>query len=110
MIPMRAPGLLGPCCDAGILSAAAVHVAPRLARLGGDNRDVALLAAALAVRGVRTGSVCVEIPTLSDTVAPDEDAEPIELPWPPDWAELSESPLVAVGAEAPWRPLRIVDG
>jgi len=110
VIPMRAPGLLRPFCDVGVLSAADVHVALRLARLGGEKRDVVVLAAALAVRGVRTGSVCVELATLADTVTTDEEAEPVELPWPPDWAGLCDSPLVAVGADAPWRPLRLVDG
>ena len=110
MIPVRAPGLLRAFCDAGVLVAADVHVALRLERLGGENRDAVLLAAALAVRGVRSGSVCVDLATAAGTVAPGEDAEPVELPWPADWDELADTPLVAVGADAPWRPLRLVDG
>ena len=82
VIPMRAPGLLRAFCDAGVLVAADVHVALRLERLGGEDRDAVLLAAALAVRGVRSGSVCVDLATAADTVAPGEDAEPVELPWP----------------------------
>ena len=77
---MRAPGLLRAFCDAGVLVAADVHVALRLERLGGEDRDAVLLAAALAVRGVRSGSVCVDLATAADTVAPGEDVEPVELP------------------------------
>src|SRR3954453_22331758 len=109
---MRAPGLLRAFCGAGVLVAADVHVALRLERLGGgEDRDAVLLAAALAVRGVRSGSVCVDLATVPDIVAPAEDAKAsVELPWPADWDERADTPLVAVGADAPWRPLRLVDG
>ena len=110
MIPVRAPGVLAEFAAAGVLSAADVHVALRLSRLGGERSGTVLLAAALAVRGVRTGSVCVELATVAGSVVPDEDAPPVDLPWPADWAELSGSPLVALGPGAPWRPLRLVDG
>jgi exodeoxyribonuclease V alpha subunit len=110
VIPVRADGLLREFAEAGVLTAADVHVARRLARLGGEQRETVLLAAALAVRGVRAGSVCVELATVADSVVPDEDAEPVELAWPADWSALDDSPVVAVGADAPWRPLRLVDG
>ncbi|TYP86906.1 exodeoxyribonuclease V subunit alpha [Blastococcus xanthinilyticus] len=110
MIPVRADGLLRDFAEAGILVAADVHVALRLARLGGEQRESVLLAAALAVRGVRAGSVCVELATVADSVVPDEEAPPVELAWPRDWTALHDSPVVAVGADAPWRPLRLVDG
>ena len=110
MIPVRATGLLREFAEAGILSAADVHVALRLARLGDERRDTVLLAVALAVRGVRAGSVCVELATVADSVVPDEDAPPVDLAWPRDWTALTDSPVVAVGADAPWRPLRLVDG
>jgi exodeoxyribonuclease V alpha subunit len=110
VIPVRATGLLREFAEAGVLSAADVHVALRLSRLGGERSETVLLAVALAVRGVRTGSVCVELATVAGSVVPEEDAPPVELAWPPDWTALSGSPLVAVGAEAPWRPLRLVDG
>ena len=110
MIPVRAGGLLREFAEAGVLSAADVHVALRLARLGGEQRETVLLAAALAVRGVRAGSVCVELASVADSVVPDEDAPPFELTWPQDWTALGDSPVVAVGAGAPWRPLRLVDG
>jgi exodeoxyribonuclease V alpha subunit len=110
VIPVRATGPLREFAEAGVLSAADVHVALRLARLGGEQRETVLLAAALAVRGVRAGSVCVELAGVADSVVPDEDAPPVELAWPEDWSALTDSPVVAVGAEAPWRPLRLVDG
>ncbi|MDP5182382.1 exodeoxyribonuclease V subunit alpha [Blastococcus sp. BMG 814] len=110
MIPVRADGVLRQFAEAGVLTAADVHVALRLARLGGEQHETVLLAAALAVRGVRAGSVCVELATVADSVVPEEDAEPIELTWPQDWSPLHDSSVVAVGADAPWRPLRLVDG
>ncbi len=110
MIPVRAEGLLREFAAAGVLAPADVHVALRLARLGGEHREPVLLAAALAVRGVRAGSVCVELATVAGSVVPDEDAPPVDLAWPAEWTVLSDSPVVAVGADAPWRPLRLVDG
>jgi exodeoxyribonuclease V alpha subunit len=110
VIPVRADGRLREFAEAGVLAAADVHVALRLARLGGETRETVLLAVALAVRGVRSGSVCVELATVADSVVPDEDAPPVELDWPTDWTALDDSPVVAVGADAPWRPLRLVDG
>ncbi len=110
MIPVRAEGLLRDFAEAGVLAPADVHVALRLARLGGEQREPVLLAAALAVRGVRAGSVCVELATIADSVVPDEDAPPVELAWPDEWTALLDSPVVAVGVDAPWRPLRLVEG
>ena len=117
MIPVRAEGLLRTFAEAGVLTPADVHVARRLARLGGESDDSVLLATALAVRGVRTGSVCVELATIADTVVPEDDelavepgTEPVLLPWPADWSALERSPLVAVGTDPGWRPLRLVGG
>jgi exodeoxyribonuclease V alpha subunit len=110
VIPVRAEGLLREFAEAGVLAPADVHVALRLARLGGEQREPVLLAAALAVRGVRAGSVCVELATVAESVVPDEDAPPVDLAWPADWTALEDSPVVAVGVDAPWRPLRLVDG
>ncbi|SCX55081.1 DNA helicase/exodeoxyribonuclease V, alpha subunit [Klenkia marina] len=117
MIPVRAEGLLRTFAEAGVLMPADVHVARRLARLGGESDETVLLASALAVRGVRTGSVCVELATIADTVVPEDDElaadpvpEPVLLPWPADWSALGRSPLVALGTDPGWRPLRLVDG
>jgi len=112
VIPLRASGLLREFAEAGVLSSADVHVALRLSRLGNERSPEVLLAVALAVRGVRTGSVCVELATVADAVLPepDEQAAPASLPWPIGWDALADSPLVALGPEAPWRPLRLVEG
>nr|WP_138918057.1 exodeoxyribonuclease V subunit alpha [Gordonia effusa] len=99
---------------AGVLSAADVHVASRLAELSkSDVGDEVLLAAALAVRAVRSGSTCVELNRVSELAAdfPDD-----ELPWPTTEAmvtALSESALVIGGDAGPLRPLAMaqsVDG
>ncbi len=97
----RAEGLLATFGSAGVLHAADVHVACRLGQLGGDAREDVLLAAALAVRAVRHGSVRFSLGDVAaSVVAEDAGAEGsviAELPWPePDaWLELLRtSPLV----------------
>jgi len=110
-----ATGLLGRFNDAELLTAADVHVAGRLAELGGDDGEAVKLAAAFAVRGPRLGHVFVDLATLRDTAAV-ESEEPVDLsslPWPtPDrWlAEVAASRLTAVGEEDPHadRPLRLL--
>ena len=105
-----ASGLLATFNDAGVLAAADVHVARRLAALHGEPADGPVtLAAALAVRAPRLGHVFVDLATIRDTATVDTD-EPVdisELPWPgPDaWtADVAASPL-AIG-DGP-RPLRL---
>ncbi|MEJ7717195.1 MAG: AAA family ATPase [Thermoleophilaceae bacterium] len=98
-----------------MLSAADVHVALRLAELGGDDDPSVALAAALAVRGPRLGHVYVDLATIRDTASVDTD-EPVDLsalPWPAAeaWTErLRQSDIVSVGEDdaAPDRPLRLV--
>jgi exodeoxyribonuclease V alpha subunit len=109
-----APGLLRPFNDAGVLAAADVHVARRLARFGGGDDDRVLLAAALAVRAPRLGHVCTDLATIHGSVIIDADV-PVnvaDLPWPdaPAWIEqLAASALIAVGEEGQTdRPLRLV--
>ena len=111
----RAPGLLRDFNEAGVLGAADVHVALRLAALGGEPDEAVALAAALAVRGPRLGHVYVELATIRTTATVDADelVDPASLPWPaPDeWtARLAASGLVAAGEEdaGPARPLRLV--
>ncbi|HUP70088.1 MAG TPA: exodeoxyribonuclease V subunit alpha [Acidimicrobiales bacterium] len=108
----RAPEVLGPFNRAGVLSAADIHVARCLVRLGGDagegdgedRRHAVLLAAALAVRAPRLGHVCSDILTVARTVALDSDL-PLDvnaLPWPEPsgWiGHLEASALVACGEE-----------
>lgn len=116
-----ATGVLGAFNAAGVLEPADVHVAGRIARLGGPlpddaTGDAVLLATALAVRGVRLGSVCVDLAAVRRTVlgAGDEPVDVSALPWPEPgaWrAACAASPIVADGAGAPdGRPLRLVDG
>ena len=113
----HAPGLLREFNDVGVLTAADVHVALRLAGLAGEAGESVLLAAALAVRAPRLGHVYVDLATIRDTAAVESD-EPVDLstsPWPAasSWAQgVAASELVGVGdwidADAPSRPLRLV--
>ncbi|MGB3371088.1 MAG: exodeoxyribonuclease V subunit alpha [Rhodococcus sp. (in: high G+C Gram-positive bacteria)] len=109
----RARGRLKTFNEVGILAAADVHVALRLGALGGETSEEVLFAAALAVRAVRSGSVCLDLRRLRDvTVDEESDVDIDALPWP----ELSEvlgalraSPLVTGGQRGPLKPLRLVD-
>lgn len=124
---IHATEALRPFAAAGVLAAADVHVAQRLGRLGGDSDGAVLLAAALAVRAVRFGSVCVDLARVAASVAPtggsavdlrgDHAAPSPTLPWPEPtaWeAAVRASALVTLGSEDPpldqVRPLRLVDG
>ncbi len=111
----HAPGILADFNAAGVLNAADVHVALRLGRLGGDEDQAVLLAAALAVRAPRLGHVCTDLRTVRATATVDVD-RPVDLqalPWPdPDeWLRrLSASPLVGSGAGVTGEvPLRLDD-
>jgi exodeoxyribonuclease V alpha subunit len=112
----RATGLLAEFNRAGVLGYADVHVALRLQRLLGEDDESVLLAAALTVRGVRQGSVCLELATAADRTAVDglkpEDLAALPWPAPSSWAQaLSSSPLVAVVPDGSGdRPLRFVGG
>jgi exodeoxyribonuclease V alpha subunit len=103
---LRSPAALRPFNEAGVLAAADVHVAVRLAALAGEDDPLVALAAALAVRGPRLGHVYVDLATARDTTVVDVE-EPVDLaalPWPPvaEWtARLAASALVADG------PLRL---
>lgn len=109
--------LLAAFNSAAVLSAADVHVAQRLGRLCGETDERVLLAVALTVRAVRSGSVCVRLDDLDTLTVPEsEDAAPVgDLPWPEPtaWqAVVQASPVVAVGADDSGhpRPVRWVDG
>jgi exodeoxyribonuclease V alpha subunit len=112
-----AAGLLREFNDIGVLSAADVHVAARLAELVGEERESVQLAVALAVRAPRLGHVLVDLATIRDTASVESD-EPVDLsglPWPgvDDWlGALAESELVAVGEDdvgaTDARPLRLL--
>jgi exodeoxyribonuclease V alpha subunit len=112
----NAPQPLRAFNDAGVLAAADVHVALRLAAIAGGETDATVgLAIALAVRGPRLGHVYVDLAAVAEQATVDLD-EPVDLsalPWPEPgaWAiALLRSPLVACGEEddAPGRPLRLI--
>jgi len=132
-LALQASGLLRAFNQAGVLSAADVHVARRLCALADERDDAVRLAVALAVRAPRLGHVHVDLARIQGTAAVDGD-EPVDLaalPWPeaPAWVTaVAASPLVAAehagaagataatgatgGLEdtgAPVRPLRLRD-
>ncbi|HEX3004543.1 MAG TPA: exodeoxyribonuclease V subunit alpha [Angustibacter sp.] len=118
-LAVHAGPLLATFNAAGVLSSADVHVAQRLARLTDDGDERVMLAVALAVRGARTGSVCVRLDDVTALAVPEVDDESAgvdaaALPWPdlgPWLAAVDASPLVAAGREARAdRPVRLVDG
>jgi exodeoxyribonuclease V alpha subunit len=111
----RSRGLLSTFNAAGVLTAADIHVATTLGRLRGETDDVALLAAALTVRAVREGSVCLDLAEAQRSVGDTDGLVDVAaLPWPEptDWLAACEaSPLVSVGFDGPHdRPLRLVNG
>ncbi|NKR55735.1 exodeoxyribonuclease V subunit alpha [Rhodococcus hoagii] len=113
-VAQRGKGVLREFNEAGVLEAADVHVALRLAMLGGETREPVHLATALAVRAVRSGSVCLDLSRIREVTVDEEfQIDPAALPWPDDAvvAEgLASSPLVVGGDAGPLRPLRLVDG
>ena len=82
----RAPpaALLRAFNDAGVLAAADVHVARRLAELAGEDDEQVALAAALAVRGPRLGHVRVDLASIRETATAEgeEAVDVAALPWP----------------------------
>ncbi|WP_423464316.1 exodeoxyribonuclease V subunit alpha [Promicromonospora sp. MS192] len=84
---LGATGLLRTFNDAGVLTAADVHVARRTADAAGEDDETVRLAVALAVRAVRQGSVCVDLGGFDDGGVPDSasvgaGADDTPLPWP----------------------------
>jgi exodeoxyribonuclease V alpha subunit len=89
-------GLLGAFNAAGVVDAADVRVAERVAALAQEDDDRVQLAAALAVRSVRSGSVGLDLDALPELPAVDDP----DLAWPdPDaWTTAIEgSALVEAG-------------
>ncbi|MFL6159260.1 MAG: exodeoxyribonuclease V subunit alpha [Marmoricola sp.] len=92
-LALGATGILRTFNQAGVLDAADVHVADRLGGLVGETTPEVLLAAALTVRAVRLGSICLDPATIAELPLETE----VELPWPEPatWlAQLAASPLV----------------
>lgn len=113
-----AHGALAHFQDVGALTLGDVHTALALGRLCGESRDTVLLAAALTVRSLREGSVCLEIVDARADVeaslldpALDQSTRAVSLDWPEssDWiTDLRSSPMVAVAHDATAvRPLRL---
>ncbi|MET4430752.1 exodeoxyribonuclease V alpha subunit [Mycolicibacterium sp. 624] len=86
-----ASGLLAAFNEAGVIDSSDVLVAQRLTALGEDDDELVALAVAFVVRGLRSGSVCVDVRALEAQV------DVSDLPWPaPDeWlAAVAASPLL----------------
>jgi exodeoxyribonuclease V alpha subunit len=87
--------VLAPWREAGELSAAEVHVAAALGRLGGEVRPEVLLAAALAARAPRHGDVCIDLRTVASVASATESTVPVDWPAADAWlAAVADSPLV----------------
>ena len=114
-VAVQATGLVRDFNEIGVLSAADVQVALRLAELVGEADEAVRLAVALAVRGPRLGNVFVDLRTIRQTASVESD-EPVDLsalawPEPGGWIQaVAASELVAVGEEdpGPARPLRLL--
>lgn len=111
---VSAIGLLADFNRAGALTWADVHPAQQLGHLFGEQDPRVLLALALTIRALRSGSICLELDRLRDI---ELDEESVEVPadwWPEQggWLEaLHSSPAVTVGdADQGARPLRLVGG
>lgn len=111
-----APELLTTFAEAGMLHFADVRTAMRFGQLLNESDQDVLLACALTVRALRSGSVCLDLSTISHApVDLREGVSPADLPWPEaaTWgAKVAASSLCNVGAESDDepRPLRLVDG
>ena len=99
-LALGATGLLRSANRADVLTAADVHVAARLAQLAGETDDRVRLAVAMAVRGVRNGSVCIDLDQAAQTLHLADPAGP----WPEVavWREV----VLASALVGPGRPLR----
>jgi exodeoxyribonuclease V alpha subunit len=80
-VALGGSGLLREFNEAGVLEAADVHVAARITALAKEYDEPVALAVALAVRALRSGSVCVDLRSVQAQVGVDG------LPWPvvEDW-------------------------
>jgi exodeoxyribonuclease V alpha subunit len=105
---------LRPYQEAGVFMPADVHTAVAVCRLGGETDDRVLLAAALTVRALRQGSVCVALNNYEQLVADIAATGPAAaaLQWPAAdavLAALRASPLVIGSDRGPLRPLTLAD-
>ena len=97
---LRATGLLRTFNETGVLEAADVHVATRLADLAGEPDETVMLALGLAVRAARAGAVCVDLDGVDATVTEIEPDRIDALPWPDRaawWEAVGSSKLAGIG-------------
>lgn len=76
LVALGAGGVLQTFNEAGVLDVSDVHVANRICALGDEHDERVALAAALLVRALRNGSVCVDLATIAGVVDTDD------VPWP----------------------------
>jgi exodeoxyribonuclease V alpha subunit len=91
-LAVNASGLLQTFNEAGVLDVSNIRVADRVCGLGKEPDERVALAVALLVRGLRSGSVCVELATIAATIGLEE------VPWPEpaEWlAAVRASPLLS---------------
>ena len=77
------PGVLADFHAAGVLGLGDVHTARGLGRIVGETDETVLLAAALTVRALRLGSVCLELERQRDDVfdSGEEAVDASDLTW-----------------------------
>jgi exodeoxyribonuclease V alpha subunit len=114
-LSIAAVGLTGEFHGLGVLDWPDLHPARQFTRLYRESDERVQLAAALTVRALRAGSVCLELDRVRSGVTGRDD-ELVEVPdalWPDpaDWLDaLRRSPVVTHGGDGdPTRPLRLVD-
>ncbi len=111
-----ATGLLAEFNAGGVLDASDVRTALAIGRIGGERDERVLLALALTVRALRSGSVCVDLATASATAFDDSETglDLVALPWPEpeSWqTAVLASPLTGDGPESTGdRPMRQAGG
>ncbi len=116
-VRVRSP-LLGRFHAAGVLGLADVHTAEALGRMVRERDERVLLAAALTVRALRLGSVCLDLTTASVVAVAEDDAgadgrsaevETLEWPEPDAWLGACRDSVLVAAADAPAadRPLRL---
>jgi exodeoxyribonuclease V alpha subunit len=95
--------------DAALLSELDVQVARGLARIVGETREDAVLAAAFVSRATRAGHVCFDLARAADFVSSEDGAAPAPLPAFDAWRDLlATSALVGEGEGASRRDTPLV--
>lgn len=113
-VALSATGLLADFNAAGALTWADVHPAQHWGYLFGESDQRVLLALALTVRALRSGSICLQLDRIKELgVVEDDEAIPDDW-WPEQdaWLDaLRTSPAITDGPDgSPARPARLVDG